>query len=250
MNDSPLADIRIGQVTHQWAQAQKIKSDYTKQLDSTSLKAKTNAFSEDALNEQLILYVTDQQTAGRGRGKNTWSHSSVGAQLFSTWSFMIDQPAQPTLSPLIGLAVYRAAQSTWPFLDWSLKAPNDIYLGDKKVAGLLIETLSQGADHRLLIGFGFNVISAPSDVTTATSLVDALSETTPLLAEDWIAFLERLLFEFSFSLQLSFEPLNTTSIAALLVALNKHPLLQEKYESLDPEGNLKTATKNISWTEL
>jgi BirA family transcriptional regulator, biotin operon repressor / biotin---[acetyl-CoA-carboxylase] ligase len=250
MNDSPLADIRIGQVTHHWAQAQKIKSDYTKQIDSTSLKAKADAFSDEALNEQLILYVTDQQTAGRGRGQNTWAHSNIGSQLFSTWSSMIDQPAQPTLSPLIGLAVFRAAQSTWPFLAWSLKAPNDIYLGEKKVAGLLIETLSQGSDHRLLIGFGFNVISSPAEVKTATSLVESLSEATPLLAEDWIAFLERLLFEFSFSLQLSFENMNSTSTASLLVALNKHPLLKEKYESLDPEGNLKTATRNISWTEL
>lgn len=249
-NDSPLTDIRIGQITHQWAQAQKIKSVYSQQIDSTNLQAKNLAFDEDTLSEHLIIYIAERQNAGRGRGQNTWTQSAVGSQLLSTWSFMIDQPALPTLSPQIGLGVFRAAQATWPFLDWNLKAPNDLYIGSKKVAGLLIETVSQGDEHRLLIGFGINVIASPESVPTATSIVKQLDEEVPLLAEDWIAFLERLLFEFSFSLQLSFEPLNTTTTASLLLALNEHPLLKEKYIALDQHGNLSTASRKISWMEL
>ncbi len=249
-NDSPLADIRIGLITHKWAEAQKIKSYYTPQIDSTNNLAKKNAFSDDSVTEHLILYLSDEQTSGRGRGTKSWSQAEIGSQLISTWSFIIDQPALPTLSPQIGLAVFRAAQATWPFLNWSLKAPNDLYVEEKKIAGLLIETLSQGADHRLNIGFGMNVIAVPSEITTATSLVDALDESTPLLAEDWIAFLERTLFEFSFSLQLSFEPLNTTTTAALLLALNRFPLMKEKYIEVDPHGNLKTSSRSISWAEL
>jgi BirA family biotin operon repressor/biotin-[acetyl-CoA-carboxylase] ligase len=250
INDSPLADIRIGAVTHKWALAQKIVSDFSEQIDSTNAKAKKNAFQTQSFSEHLILYVTDAQTAGRGRGSNTWSQASAGSQLFSTWSFMIEAPPLPILSPQMGLAVYRAAAATWPFLNFSLKAPNDLYLNSKKIAGLLIETVTQGDDHRLLIGFGFNVIEAPPSIQTATSLVQELTQDTPLLAEDWIAFLERLLFEFSFALQLSYEPLNTTSIAALLAALNKFPLLKEKYLSLDENANLQTESKTISWTEL
>lgn len=249
-NDSPLNDIRIGQVTHQWATAQKIKTVYSPQIDSTNSQAKKQSFEDETFNEHLILYVAEKQTAGRGRGQNTWSQSRPGSQLLATWSFMIDQPTFPTLSPQVGLGVYRAALATWPFLDWNLKAPNDIYIGSQKIGGLLIETVSQGDDHRLLIGFGFNVISSPEDIATATSLVEELPEDIPLLAEDWIAFLERLLFEFSFSLQLSFEPLNTTTTASLLVALNKHPLLKEKYLNLDEKGNLATESRKISWTEL
>ena len=249
-NDSPLSDIRIGKVTHQWAKAQKINSIYVEKIDSTNTQAKKAAFDEEALNEHMILFLADEQTAGRGRGQNTWSHSQAGAQLLSTWSFMIDEPAQPTLSPQVGLALYRAAQATWPFLDWNIKAPNDLFVGRKKIAGLLLETVAQGADHRLLIGLGLNVISAPQDVEIATSLVDELPNETPLLAEDWIAFLERLLFEFSFALQLSFEPLNTTTTASLLTALNRNPYLAEKFTALDANGNLQTATRQISWTEL
>jgi BirA family biotin operon repressor/biotin-[acetyl-CoA-carboxylase] ligase len=248
--DSPLADIRIGEVTHHWAQAQKIPTSYTPQIDSTNLQAKNAAFSEAALSEQLLIYLTEQQSAGRGRGLNKWSNSRPGAQLLSTWSFMIDQAPHPTVSPMMGLALYRAALSTWPFLKWNLKAPNDLYIGDKKIAGLLLETVSQGDDHRLLVGLGLNVLATPDQLATATCLVKELTPAAPLLAQDWISFLERLIFEMSFSLQLSFESMNSTSCNALLAALNEHPLLEQPYTSLDEQGNLGTKDKKISWMEL
>lgn len=242
--------ILIGQVTHHWAKNQKISSFYFPSINSTNLKGRAEAFSPESFNENLIIYLADHQTAGLGRGNNTWESSDTGSQLLSTWSFMIDEPPQPTISPMLGLAVYRAAVSTWPFLNFNLKAPNDLYINDKKVAGILLETISQGDDYRLLFGFGFNIISAPEEVENASALGRELSADTPLLAQDWISFLERLLFEISYSMQLAFEPMNTTTTRALLVALNKHPLLKEKYISLDESGNLETAKRKISWTEL
>jgi BirA family biotin operon repressor/biotin-[acetyl-CoA-carboxylase] ligase len=163
---------------------------------------------------------------------------------------MIDQPTMPIVSPLIGLALYKAASATWPYLDWSLKAPNDLFVGGKKIAGILLETISQGDDHRLLIGLGFNAIKSPLELSTAVSLAKALPDDTPLLAQDWISFLERLVFEFSFSLQQSFEPLNPSTRQALLFALNKNSQLTEKYISIDESANMKTDSKTISWQEL
>ncbi len=250
MSDSPLDDIRIGQISHQWAEAQKIKSFYFKNTDSTNQQAKDKAFDEESFSEHLIIYIADQQTAGRGRGKNTWLSPQSGSQLLSTWSFMLDAPTLPIISPLVGLALYKAACATWPYLDWSLKAPNDLFIGEKKIAGLLLETISQGDDHRLLIGLGFNVISSPKDLVTAVSLAHSLPADTPLLAEDWLSFLERLVFEFSFSIQQSFEPLNPSARQALLYTLNKNPLLDEDYTSIDESANLKTNSKYISWQEL
>ncbi len=118
------------------------------------------------------------------------------------------------------------------------------------MAGLLLETVSQGNDHRLLLGIGINVLAAPENVETASAISKELSKNTPLLAQDWISFLERLVFEISFSLQLSFEPMNSTSTNALLLALNKHPLLSEKYLSLDEAGNLETTSRKILWQDL
>ena len=250
MSDSPLNDIFIGQIGHHWAQSQKVPAKYFASTDSTNKQAKAEAFSDTNLSEHLVLYFADEQTKGKGRGENTWSTARAGSQLLSTWSFMIEEIPKPILSPMIGLGLYRAATSTWPFLDWNLKAPNDLYIGDKKVSGLLIETLTQGSDHRLLIGLGFNVIDFPKEIKTSSSLVHAMPVDAPLLAQDWISFLERIIFEFSVSIQLAYESLNTTSCAALLSALNKHPLLKEEYESIDEHANLKTAHRQISWMDL
>ena len=52
------------------------------------------------------------------------------------------------------------------------------------------------------------------------------------------------------AIQLAAEPLDTTTCAGLLTALNRHPLLKEKYTSIDSEGNLETNSKQINWLEL
>lgn len=249
MQDTPMSDIRIGQASQQWAKAQNLPVRYFVETDSTNLQAKNEAFGEFCLSEHVVVYFADHQTAGRGRGQNTWISPRVGSQLLSTWSFMIESAPLPVVSPLVGLALYKAAVATWPFLDWNLKAPNDLFIGTKKVAGLLLETLSQGDDHRLLVGLGFNVTANPP-LPQATSLVQNLTADTPLLGQDWISFLERLVFEISLAIQMSFEELNTTSRMALLTALNQHPLLDEDYTGIDEQANLTTDSRQISWTQL
>lgn len=248
--DNPLNDIRIGQISHDWAKTQKIKSFYFPQLDSTNSKAKSEAFNDDSLAEHLTLYFTEVQTQGRGRGQNTWLNAHPGSQLLSTWSFMIQENVQPILSPLVGLALFKAANTTWPFLNFNSKAPNDLYINNKKVAGLLIETVTQGDDIRLLIGLGLNVLTHPSEIKTSTSLVSELPKMAPLLAQDWITFLERFIFEISIAIQLATEPLDSTVCATLLYTLNLHPLLNEKYISMDSSGSLTNATEKINWADL
>jgi BirA family transcriptional regulator, biotin operon repressor / biotin---[acetyl-CoA-carboxylase] ligase len=126
------------------------------------------------------------------------------------------------------LALFTAAQATWPFLNWSLKAPNDLFVEDKKIAGLLLETVSQGSEFRMIIGLGMNIFSNPEDIPTATHLLENLSPETPLLGEDWVLFLERLFFEFSSLVPWITEPLNSTQNARLIYALNKNPILKNK----------------------
>lgn len=248
--DASLDDVRIGQVSHSWAKTQKIKSYYSQQIDSTNLKAKNEAFTPDSLNEQMTIYFTDSQTAGRGRGSNTWVSTNPGSQLLSTWSFMLQDHVLPVLSPLIGLSLYRACSATWPFLKFSLKAPNDLYLNDKKVAGLLIETVSQAEDIRLLIGLGLNVLASPADVPTSTSILAELPKNAPLLAQDWITFLERFLFEISIAIQQAAEPMDTTVTTALTYALNLNPNLKEKFTQVLEDGTLVSANKKTNWSEL
>lgn len=248
--DSPLADIRIGQITKQWAESSHLHVSYKAQMDSTNTLAKEEAFEESLLKESLCLYLTDHQTAGRGRGSHSWIDARSGSSLLSSWSFLLNVKPQPTVSCLVGLALYRACSSTWPFLPWNLKAPNDIYIGNKKVAGLLLESLIQGDDVRLIIGLGFNITFSPAELDTASSLLESLPKGAPLLGQDYLSFLDRLLFELTEAVSHCEEPLSPTDQLSLLTALNQHPLLKEKYTGMKTDGSLLINDHQINWTTL
>lgn len=248
--ETPLADIKIGKVTSQWAENNHLFASYQPQLDSTNALAKEEAFAEELLAESLCIYLTDHQTAGRGRGQNSWIDSRPGSSLLSSWSYLLGVKPQPTTSCLIGLAVYRACSTTWPFLAWNLKAPNDIYIGDKKIAGILLENVIQGDEVRLIIGLGLNVTSSPESVETATSLIAELPPGAPLLSQDFTAFLDRLLFELTVAVSHCEEQLSPTDQLSLLTALNLHPLLEEIYTGMQADGSLFMGSKKINWMSL
>jgi BirA family biotin operon repressor/biotin-[acetyl-CoA-carboxylase] ligase len=93
------------------------------------------------------------------------------------------------------MALLKALQNTWSYIPFALKAPNDIYIGDKKCAGLLIETVTQGNEISTFIGLGLNVLKKPAEIPNATSLVGEMPKECPLLGTDWVRFLDRFFFE-------------------------------------------------------
>lgn len=103
--------------------------------------------------------LTARQTAGRGRGSNTWwSNSDV---LTVTFALPIDPQLAAQELPLIaGLAVRDAAALLTGHSDISLKWPNDVLHERKKLAGLLCERV----DNVDLVGIGLNVNVDSTDV--------------------------------------------------------------------------------------
>lgn len=239
MSDSPLSDIQIGDVTAHWSKSNNLKTNYYKSTDSTNLQAKKNAFSQEELENEFVLYVTDGQTQGKGRFDRTWTSPLVGTSLLSTWSFIVEKTPSPYVTAKVGMALYNALKNTWQNLPLSLKAPNDIYLKDKKVAGVLVETVTQGADHRLLIGVGLNILSHPKELSTATHLLAHLPKHVPLLGEDWILFLDRFFFELTAVTAQAHEEPSSTQQNNLIELLNKNPLLEKPYT------NFKDVLKNL-----
>lgn len=246
---NPLEQIRIGSTSAQWAKHNQIPFFYEKTVTSTNDLAKTEAFDKDAA-EDVKVYFCDHQTKGRGRGTNVWNEGQTGTALLSSWSYLLQEAPQPILTPRVGLALLSAAHSVWPFLEWSLKAPNDLYVGDKKVAGLLLETVTQGDEIRLVVGLGFNVLAAPADLPTATSLVLALPHEVPLLGEDWIAFLEHWFFSLTDAVTRAPGPLSTTERESLKWALNLKPDLEDKYTAVRGDGSLEIGKDIVPWMEI
>lgn len=104
------------------------------------------------------MVLTGCQTAGRGRGENSW-WSRAGV-LTVTFAFPIHERIAPHQLPLLaGLAVRDAAAAIAPKADVQLKWPNDLLIDGRKLAGLLCERVHK-AD---LVGLGMNVDVDPRE---------------------------------------------------------------------------------------
>jgi len=122
-----------------------------------------------------VLLVAETQTAGRGRLGRDW-HSSAAADPGASLTFSLGLPLQMAdwsgLSLAVGVSV---ASSLHP--DLQLKWPNDVWLQDRKLAGILIETTSIGATRYAVIGVGINI--APREASGLATAPAWLQELLP-----------------------------------------------------------------------
>jgi BirA family biotin operon repressor/biotin-[acetyl-CoA-carboxylase] ligase len=129
-----------------------------------------------------VWVTAERQSAGRGRRGRTWTSSR--GNLFATLLLTDPAPAEhwPELSFVAALAIHdavvEAAASLKPQL--AIKWPNDLLLGGKKFAGILIEaeTAPEGAS-AVAVGIGINCRNHPAKTDyPATDLATAGASVT------------------------------------------------------------------------
>ena len=104
-----------------------------------------------------IIIATNNQRASRGRNNKIWFSFNQKSLSFSLClKLSADQMQLDKLNYLSCLALLRAFRYTTN-QTFSIKWPNDIYLNDKKVSGILIESQSCGKDIILSLGIGINI---------------------------------------------------------------------------------------------
>lgn len=100
------------------------------------------------------------QTAGRGQRGNSWE-SEPGKNLsFSMVLRPVHWPVtrQFELSMAVSVGAARALSAAMPGVDVRIKWPNDIYVGDGKMVGMLLENTLTGSEiARCIAGIGINV---------------------------------------------------------------------------------------------
>jgi len=119
------------------------------------------------------VVVADAQHQGRGRQGRAW-HSPAGQSLYLSVVLRPPLPVreQPPLTLAVGIAVAEtvALAGVTPTLKW----PNDVLCGGRKLAGILTEMASQGgrSDHVIVgIGVNLNIETFPPELAgLATSL--------------------------------------------------------------------------------
>lgn len=124
------------------------------------------ASTQDVCASQPVgsVVVADVQTAGRGRLDRSWESEPGDALLCS-----VSLPAshEPQLRSMqVALAVCRALNDLG--VDATIKWPNDVLIGERKVAGILAELVGD----KVVVGFGVNVKAAPDVDRPATSIAD------------------------------------------------------------------------------
>ena len=149
--------------------------------------ASTNWYLLQLLNTEKpvegSIVVTDHQTQGRGLADNAWE-SEPGVNLtFSMilYPSFVEVSRQFLVSKAISLAVYDFLSEHIP--DVSVKWPNDVYAGQQKITGILIENFSDGAHlNKTIAGIGVNINQEQflSDAPNPVSLRQLTGKIYPL----------------------------------------------------------------------
>lgn len=154
-------------------------------IDSTNDEAKRRDYSDT----EYALFVSDTQTAGRGRlGRSFFSPAKTGLYMsivFKTNIFALNNPMLITLKAALAVSKVLTSLSG---LKFGIKWVNDIYLGNKKVCGILAEGLynkKDGCIDAAVVGIGINITTSdyPYDIKMKAGSLDYFIDRNILAAE-------------------------------------------------------------------
>jgi len=176
------------------------------------------------------VIVADEQEHGRGRFGRIWLSPKGG--LYA--SLILD--SSPLLPLHVGIAVAEALRAVG--INAMLKWPNDVLVGEKKIAGILIEIV----DERAIVGIGVNLATSPMETTTSVA-----QETLTVVSRDDL--LELILQRFTLmppdTILDRYSALSATIGQAVRVeagASTAPSPIVGKAVGLDPTGRLLVAT--------
>ena len=129
-------------------------------------------------NIEKMLVVARGQTGGRGRRGRTF-HSPKDAGLYMSLLLPLENITESEgLTLRTGVALHRAIIKVFPKIQPSLKWVNDIYVGDKKLAGILVEGVTRpDGVFCAVIGIGMNFLRAAFPVELADRVTSIEHET-------------------------------------------------------------------------
>lgn len=175
----------------------------------------TNQYLLERMNELQSgdACIAEYQQAGRGRRGRQW-FSPFGANLYMSMYWRLEQgpAAAMGLSLVIGIVIAETLQQLGA-QDVRVKWPNDLYLQDRKLAGILVELTGKTGDAaQIVMGAGINLAMRGAEAAQinqgwinlqeagiaidrndlAAKLINSLREALPLFERDGLApFTER-----------------------------------------------------------
>jgi len=132
----------------------------------TSTNDRAARLADEASGPLPLLVVADRQTAGRGRGANRWwtgPGSLAMSLLLEPQTVAADRRRTPLVALAAAVAVAETVRPRLPNHTVGIRWPNDVWAGGGKLAGVLVEVLSDG---RTVVGIGVNTNNSLADAPT------------------------------------------------------------------------------------
>jgi BirA family biotin operon repressor/biotin-[acetyl-CoA-carboxylase] ligase len=137
----------------------------------------TSSLAKQLKPQDWLVVLAEEQTAGYGREKSSW-YSPKGGLYFSVILPKSNIDDLQTLTILASFVIARVLKENFS-MEPFIKLPNDVYVNQKKIAGILTENVIGQEVNFSLIGVGLNtnIESFPTDLENrATSLKMELGE--------------------------------------------------------------------------
>lgn len=183
---------------------------YTESIDSTNMELIRRL--EKGKAEEGSLLQTGYQYGGKGQGGTSWE-SEKGMNLLFSFVLkpaFLEISAQFYISIIVSLALKDVITTYIPEKSQvKIKWPNDIYVGSKKIAGILIENAIQGHQFEwVVVGIGLNVNQQVFQLNTPNpiSLIELC---------DGIADLDEVLYSFEIQIAKRYSQLQLGDFSSL-----------------------------------
>ena len=210
-------------------------------VDSTNTKIKELLYLEDI--PEFTVVAALFQTTGKGQGGNSWESERGENLTFSVllMPHFLEPSQQFYLSKIVSLAINDTLTSYR--IKSKIKWPNDIYVGDKKIAGILIENSIIGSKlSESFVGIGLNVNQEVfvSDAPNPVSMFNILGKVT---------FHEDLLEVLLISIDVAYEMLKAGEFEILDKMYMKHLYRSEGMHMYrDSEGEFMAEIMDVEPT--
>lgn len=179
------------------------------ELDSTN---QTLLNLADAAPEGMVV-TCEVQSAGRGRHRRLW-HSPPEKNLYFSMMLRPGLPAVrlPQIPMLAAVALHKMLRRLAPEMQCSLKWPNDLWCGQRKLSGILCECPpANGNAPSIVLGIGLNVNAGPADfpeelqsIATSMAIAAGHSFQREMVLAEFINEFEKLYLQWKAEADLAF----------------------------------------------
>ncbi len=164
-----------------------------------SIESTNDYLLKQPFSKTTQLCITREQTKGKGQHGRVWCSQKDGSVLFSIRQNFDASCDLSGLSLVVALAIVKSLEETYAIEKLGIKWPNDIYFGDKKLSGILLENQLLGGEQSVVVGVGVNYALGENldcetpwiDLTTISASVSNIKVLTAAIINSVLVYIKR-----------------------------------------------------------